>query len=119
MFTSVGFNAVWQYGFESLTVLLFLPFLSELKTCKYGWLVKVVTFVSVISYSMYLVNLTVVRQWLLPKIFVSSGLAASATNSEAYFKFVVFWTLTISLSFLLYRFFEKPVMNLREKIKIK
>ncbi|HRY36881.1 MAG TPA: acyltransferase [Candidatus Magasanikbacteria bacterium] len=118
VFTSVGFNAVWQYGFESLTVLLFLPFLSEWKICKYRWLVKVVTFISVISYSMYLVNLTIVRQWLLPQIFGPNTLIGSATDGLAYLKFFIFWILTICLSFLIYRLFEKPIMNLRDKIKI-
>jgi peptidoglycan/LPS O-acetylase OafA/YrhL len=73
-------------------------------------LVKIFTHISLISYSMYLLNLAVIAQ-LLTTNFPPWG------PRSAWGLYIVYWFLTITLSTLLYKYFEKPVMDLRDKWK--
>ncbi|RZJ31551.1 MAG: acyltransferase [Flavobacterium sp.] len=93
---------------SSLTVAFFLPMLSEWKTEK-SFIRKPVTFISLISYSVYLVHYGIVLQLL--KQFVdteSLPFLHGALFTAAYL------AITIVLSYLLYRFYEKPMMDRRE-----
>ena len=61
------YSAVWFPLIKSLVVLMMLPFLSNWKN-GFGRVTKFITFFSLISYSMYLVNLNVVTNMLIKNI---------------------------------------------------
>ncbi|MBD3582712.1 acyltransferase family protein [Flavobacterium selenitireducens] len=81
-----------------------LPLLSSWRKRPYG-VGRAITGISKISYAMYLVHYGVVMQ-LLHHFFLSDwGWTATAA---------VYFTLTVLISFALYRLFEKPIMDLRD-----
>lgn len=67
---------------------------------------------------MYLINLTIVQQWILGNI----DWTPLQNFNEYVFLFVryfLYWILTVVISILIYKYFETPIMNLRDKVKIK
>lgn len=103
------------FNYESIATLLLLPFLSELKTTKIRSLDSLFVFISVISYSMYLLNFSIVSQCLIPL----SHKALVAINMEylicSYLDYFAFWILTVSLSYFVYTYFEYPITQLRNR----
>ena len=87
--------------------MLLLPKADALKSMK-GWFGKVITKISVISYSMYLVNLALVAE-VIGKHFPPTG------QMDAFFKYIIYWVVVVVASILLYKYFEKPVMDLRDR----
>lgn len=98
----------------SIGALLLLPKLSSVVAGK-GVAYRAVTFISIISYSMYLLNYTLISRILLPGILKLSGMEHENDITIAWLLFVLFWGITIGLSYLLYRFYELPMMKLRDK----
>ena len=94
---------------NSIAIMLWLPFLSQLNKVP-NFVSKPITFLSVISYSMYLLHYSIILQLL--KFYLP-------TEDLAIFDIViyilVYLCLTVLLSYLLYTFYERPIMNLREK----
>jgi len=91
---------------------LTLPFLSSFQA-RPGWIVRIVTTVSILSYAMYLVNFSLIRNWLLPNLgerwpVLNTGLPGLA----------FFWTLTLLLSWAVYRSYEAPLTRLRERFEL-
>lgn len=111
------YNAVFRFNVESVAVLFSLPYFSQLKTISINWLSKIFTFISIISYSIYLLNLSFVSDLLLPKLFRVTGLdGLSGILSVDLLKYAIYLIVTITLSYILYSIVEKPMMDLREKI---
>jgi peptidoglycan/LPS O-acetylase OafA/YrhL len=109
------FYCVFSFSVFSFGVLLLLPLLSDLKKGK-GMAFQWLTFISLISYSMYLVNNTVVKYHIIKKIPWDSFLNPLVAS---YVQYILFWLITIIISSLIYRYFEIPMMNLRDREKIK
>lgn len=110
------FNCVFSFSVFSLGILLMLPYLSDLKKGK-GALFRFVTLTSLISYSMYLVNYTVIKFQILKKIpfndFLGNNLGSQLLQ------YALFWILTYVISALIFRYFEIPMMNFRDHPKVK
>jgi peptidoglycan/LPS O-acetylase OafA/YrhL len=108
-----GFSAVLSFTVTSVATLFLLPFLSEVKTGK-GFFYKFFTYISLISYSMYLVNLTIVTGWILPQI---NWTVIQHFHYDVYrvMKYDLYWLLTILISVFLYKCIELPMMKLRDK----
>lgn len=100
----------------SLGGLLLLPKLSAVMNDR-GVVYKSVTFISVISYSLYLLNYTLVSRIILPTMLKLTGVNHETNLVVAWLAWVLFWVITIVLSYLLYRFYELPMMNLRDRFK--
>jgi peptidoglycan/LPS O-acetylase OafA/YrhL len=98
----------FHYTFNSIGAALLLSKMDSLKSYKQPFIGKVVTKISLISYSMYLVNLALVSQ-VIVKNFPPENLLQNA------FWYLAYWFFTITISILIYTYFEKPIMNLREK----
>ncbi|RSK40513.1 acyltransferase family protein [Mangrovimonas spongiae] len=110
------FYSVFSLTIVSIATLFLLPFLSSIKNGK-GIIFKCLTFVSLISYSMYLVHLSIVQGWILGRLNLSYlGLSWKVYLLLKYF---LYWFFTISISFILYKYFEIPIMNLRDRVKSK
>jgi peptidoglycan/LPS O-acetylase OafA/YrhL len=110
--------AEWKFFFSTayftvsaIGVLCMLPFLSGLKTSQ-GRTHKFLTYISIISYSMYLLNLSFIQAFLLPQIDFHTY------RGNLVLHYVLFWVLTIGAAALLYKFVERPFMNLREKRRV-
>lgn len=94
---------------NSLVFVMCLPLLSSIKTAPKLILVPI-TYISVISYSMYLLHYSVVLQ-LLKYYIPTEGLV----GIQLYAYLIAYLMLTFMSSYLLYRFYEKPFMDLRDK----
>jgi peptidoglycan/LPS O-acetylase OafA/YrhL len=93
----------------SITFALFLPFLTEWEK-SFRWISKPIVFISKISYAVYLLHYSIILY-----------LMKYCINTSAYsiwqlhlFTFV-YLLITLLLSGLLYRYYEKPMMELRDK----
>lgn len=106
------FYCVLYLPLMSIATLLLFPFLSDLKSGE-GRIYNIVTRISIISYSLYLVNFSLVRHWLIGNIPWRSF-------ENKYFivfaPILTFWFITFLLSILLYKYFEKPMTLMREKV---
>jgi peptidoglycan/LPS O-acetylase OafA/YrhL len=105
-------HSVFSFSFLSTAILFMLPFLQQFKR-KPGILVNVVTTVSLISYSLYLIHLSLVQTWILPALPLSDY--CFEEKWLPFVKYIVYITLSIGLAYLQFRFFEKPMTDLREK----
>lgn len=95
----------------SIAIALFLPFLSRWKTEK-SLLKKPIVFISLISYSIYLLHYSVILQLL--KHFMP---VAEFSKTQLHIFTFAYLIVTIAFSFWFYKFYEKPIMDLREKSK--
>lgn len=98
-----------------MATLLLLPRLSNWRA-ESGPIVGVVTFISVVSYSMYLLNqapiLETLMPLLMPKLMHFLWRFAEHTRLVA---FLLYWVLVFAGSYALYRWYERPMTNLRER----
>ena len=99
---------VLKIALQSLGCFLLLPRFDTIKTAP-KTLRKVVTHISLISYSMYLINLSMVASVITSNIHIEGKLSAVVW-------YLVYWTIVIIASTLLYKYFEKPIMDLRDKV---
>ena len=99
----------FSFVLEALATLLLLPFLSQLNTGK-GILYKVITVVSLISYSMYLLHAEIVQNWMIRFI----NIPHLDKVSLLIVKYFLYWVLTILISILSYKYIEIPFMKLRK-----
>ena len=113
-------QGMFYLNYFSLTLtavgtLLLLPKLSSWQ-CRHVWLVRLVTWVSLISYSMYLLNYTLVQQFVLP--IAMRYLMQVLWDYGDYIiliRYSMYWLITLACSFLLYCYFERPMTALRER----
>lgn len=109
------FFDVFIFSVAASGTLLLLPWLSEYRGGK-GVMRGAVTFISLISYSMYLLNLTVVQVWILgggrfPVVEAKSPLFLVLLQ-------VAYHVNVLVLSLLLYKYVELPMMRLRDHPKL-
>lgn len=108
----MGYNSlyvsVFSFSSIALATLMLLPFLSEYKLGK-GFIFKAVTFVSLISYSMYLINLTVLQNYVM-------SMFSENLTEFTYLRYLCYWTILFIGSYLLYKYIELPFMKLRDKL---
>ncbi len=92
---------------QSFGCMLLLPLFSAMKKAP-RYVTKVVTHISLISYSMYLVNLGLVAE-------VLSTHFPPITPLSAWMWFVFYWLFVVLVSTLLFKYFERPMTRLRDK----
>lgn len=101
------FNYVYYSFTESIAVLLIFPFLTNIKTVK-GRIADFVTRFSLVSYSMYMINWTLVINNLNFLFPVHSPFLAVIF-------FLIYFVLVYFISVLLFKYFEKPILALRDR----
>ncbi len=94
---------------NSIAIAFCLPLLGSIKSAPRFILIPI-TYISLISYSMYLLHYSIVLQ-LLKHFFPSEGLL----KFDVFVYISVYIISTILLSYFLYCVFEKPMMDLRDK----
>ena len=97
---------VFVFSVGSIGTLLLFPFLDKWKEAKFKGS-EFVTKISLISYSLYLVNLTIVQHIVLNQV--------EFLQASPWYKFFLFWLITYLTACAMYKHFEVPAMNLREK----
>jgi len=105
---------VFSFTLNSVATLCLLPYLSNLKSGK-GLLRNAITYISLISYSMYLLNLSIIQDWILRNIPWKDFLYNDNLIYAA--KYGTYWVLVVGLSILIYKYFEIPMTALRERFK--
>lgn len=102
---------VYRISFQSIGCALLLAKFDSIKTAPKG-ITKVVTHISLISYSMYLINLGLVSEVIRDNF--------PPTNAkEAVVTYLIFWAVVLIGSTLLYKYYERPITNLRERFSKK
>lgn len=112
----VFYKRTFYFAFIGLSMALLMPYMDGWRTATGGWakfgLARAITRISLISYSMYLLNLTPIMLNIIERIPTTS-------LAVGWLKVGLFWALVLVLSTLLYKFFEKPVTELRERLSAK
>ena len=93
----------------SLSIAMSLPFFSRLKRVPKS-ILKPITFISLVSYSMYLLHYSIVLQMM--RYFSASEEYSAFQKASFSLGYLV---ITMGLSYLLYRLYEKPMMDIRDK----
>ncbi|KQT15097.1 hypothetical protein ASG31_15970 [Chryseobacterium sp. Leaf404] len=95
----------------SISTVLLLPFLSNFRKIKYK-IGNLITIISLISYSMYLTHESLIRILIIKNIpwtdFTKNYNIILPTI------YLLYWTLTLTLSVLIYKYYEVPTTRLRE-----
>jgi len=93
-----------------------LPALSSLKEGK-GIVFQGITFMSTLSYSMYLTNHMIVLRGIMPFLTKGMKLEQEGHAWQNFFAYVLFWSFTFISAYVLHRVIEKPFMAFRERLK--
>lgn len=96
------------YSVLSLGMGCFLPLASEIKRPTYNFM-YVFSFISVISYSLYLINYSIILK-------VISNYMKPNTITVAIVFYFLFILISIGCSFLMYKFIERPALEFRDKV---
>lgn len=105
--SSSFYKQMIYFTITPISAMLLLPFAEGIKNGS-GNIAKGITHISKISYSMYLINLA-----LVAKVFADNFMPTS--QMDGIIKYGLYWGIVIIASTILYQFFEKPMMNLRDK----
>jgi len=112
-----AYYCVYSLLLISLGTLFLLPFLSTYKR-KEGRMYRTITIMSLISYSMYLINLSLVKNSFLPFVMQLAPVAWTGLGMEI-FTYMVYWAITIVGSILIYKYYEAPFTKLRDRCFVK
>lgn len=107
------FACVFSFSCASLGVACMLPLLSEWKQAR-GFVASALTHISLVSYSLYLLHGTVVN------LNIALPLATSLPLPQALRPLTgltLLWVVSLPLATLMYKYFEVPVMSLRNRLK--
>lgn len=109
--TKLGANPIYKQviylSLVPISVMLLIPFAHSYKKSK-GYIAYAVQHISKISYSMYLINLALVAEVIRDNFAPQGGF-------DGIFKYTIYWVIVIGVSSLMYKYFEKPMMDLRDK----
>jgi len=100
---------VFRILFQSFGCFLLLPKFDSIRKAP-PVILKTITHISLISYSMYLLNLALISE-VIGKNFPPRG------PHSAWALYFLYWIAVILFSTLLYKYYEKPIMDLRERWK--
>ncbi|AQG82498.1 acyltransferase family protein [Spirosoma montaniterrae] len=112
----VFYKRTFYFLVIGLSMTLLMPFMDGWRSASGLWarfgIARAITHISLISYSMYLLNLTPIMLTFLERVPTTSW-------EVGWLKVGVFWALVLVLSTLLFKFFERPVTELRERLSKK
>ena len=112
----VFYKRTVYFPFIGLSMALLMPYMDGWQTATGIWnrfgIARAITHISLISYSMYLLNLTPIMLTFIDRIPTTS-------LTVGWLKVGLFWGVVLVLSTLLFKYFEKPVTELRERLSKK
>ena len=95
---------------SSVTALCLTVYMKEVKMGKSVFWGKFITIISLISYSMYIFHRSIV-------MYIIDQLYTPKTDLENIFVFIIYFSGTILISMVVFKFFEFPMTEIREKLK--
>jgi peptidoglycan/LPS O-acetylase OafA/YrhL len=101
------YKQVVYFTITPVSAMLLLPFAQSFKKAN-GIIAKAIIHISKISYSMYLLNLAIVAEVIRDNY-------APKNEIDSIVKYLLYWIIVLVGSTLLYKYFEKPIMNLRDR----
>ena len=105
--TAIFYTLIW-----AIIILGFFPLLSTFKKFNYNILNIIFSFISKISYSLYLCNLPVLI--LLKRHYFIE----SKDISHSIFQLIVYYSILLLISSIVYKYYEKVFMNMRKRIAV-
>ncbi len=99
---------VFKLFFQSVGCMLFLPKFDSMKQAPIP-ITRIVTHISLISYSMYLINLALVSE-IIRDNFPPHG------PFTAWAMYLIYWVFVIVISTYLYKYYERPIMKIRDRL---
>jgi peptidoglycan/LPS O-acetylase OafA/YrhL len=101
------YRQVVYFSLLPFSVMLLVP--AVMKIRKFNTLLSIsIEHISKISYSMYLVNLALVAEVIRDNFAPQGGF-------DGILKYICYWCIVVIVSSILYKYFEKPMMKLRDK----
>lgn len=117
LYSPYGYYAsVFSFQVEAMATLFIIPFFSTYKGKENFWH-KLITIISLVSYSAYLLHNTLILELIVQKIDWFNILPVE--NLNLILKYVAYWALTFISSILCYKYLELPLMNLRDNQLLK
>lgn len=107
------FNTVISFTIQSLLIALTMPYFANMNVTKYKLFNKLTTKISLISYSLYLLNLSVVTYFVMPEIRLNDNIFDY--RIAMFINYIMYWSICIILSILMYKYIEIPFMKMRDK----
>ena len=104
--THLYYSLTWYYSLNALTMALLLPLLSTWRKEPKGG--GVVTWLSQVSYALFLVHMPL-RALLEPYYDPSAGFG--------WLQLTGYWIVATMLAWLIQRYYERPMMDLRERVR--
>lgn len=105
------FSDAFLYLILPINFSLLLPYANSVATISNTSFKKVIRFVSRISYSVYLVHYSLVYIPFFYRLKIENPVLL-------FIAYISYWIIVLLLSFLLYKYFEKPLMKKRDKYTI-
>lgn len=103
---------VYSYSIQSIGFLCLFPYMSTIKSGK-GLVYEAITKISLISYSLYLINYSLVKGYIIG--FLNATLLKNIPIMLLQpLEYLLFWSLSLSGAIFLYKYIEKPFMALRD-----
>lgn len=99
---------------KSLAVFLMLPYLSNLTLKKENFFSKSITFISLISFSMYLLNRTLIIDFFFKFLIHDNLLKEHVLTKNWILEYVLFWIITLILSYFSFRYIELFFLKFRK-----
>jgi len=93
---------------NGIAMAMLIPFFDGIKSGS-GFFYRTFTYISIISYAMYVVHFSIVLSILLRWVDFD-------TMPNALLAYASYWLVTIVLSHVIYKYYEKPMTDLREKV---
>ncbi|MBK8499887.1 MAG: acyltransferase [Flavobacteriales bacterium] len=101
---ALHFSATWFFTVNGVAMALLLPLLSTWQSVPRGG--SVVVFISKVSYALYLVHQPLRAFW--------NRMFGDATTPQGVTLWMLYWVASIAIAWLVYRFWEKRFMDLRD-----
>lgn len=105
-YSNLWYFNTFYYSFLGIGLVLLFPFFREIKI-KNSSLKQAITYLSTISYSLYLVH------WIIFKLLEMSYLS----TIPGVLKFLLFFMLSFIVASCTYQFIEKPFLNYRKRFR--
>lgn len=102
------YEHVFSFSISSISVLFMLPFLYDLRTPTNKLSYLFITYISLISYSLYLIHLSFI-QGILNQINFEN-------NIILVFKYFFYWVLSLSIAFVMYKYLEISILKFRDRV---
>lgn len=109
---TVFYRLVLFYTLQSFSFLLILPFFSTIKKGS-GIIFRIITLLSYVSFSIYLINLNIVQIFILNNINFGKIIGVNLMI----IKYFLYLLISIFGGIIMYKYVELPFMNLRKKME--